>query len=270
MCQTWSCVWLADWKQKLRLIGWLKTEAAFDWLIENRSCAWLADWKQKLRLIGWLKTEAAFDWLIENRSCVWLADWKQKLRLIGWLKTEAAFEPFCISKRTAIFTLELIVVITVLIRIKLRACFILRCLSLVNKLRIDGVFCSECWRWASYVRFEFNYRVLIKSSVLIFLDTTFNQLPRSLCVCDGLRSPKTHHQLFPLCSLLLYFKAIVQLTSVHLRSGWVCFFIRFVEMCLSNGSEWVPSERELIETSQHSSPSGNIWRRQNIKQTQHF
>ncbi len=55
--------------------------------------------------------------------------------------------------------------------------------------------------------------------------------------------------------------------SGHPRLGWVCFFIRFVEMCLSNGcaavngcrqnesqwmhcSEWVPLEWESIDALQ--------------------
>ncbi len=49
--------------------------------------------------------------------------------------------------------------------------------------------------------------------------------------------------------------------SDHLRSGWVCFFIRFVEMCLCISgwmlcSEWVPSEWESDKniTIIHSTP----------------
>ncbi len=62
--------------------------------------------------------------------------------------------------------------------------------------------------------------------------------------------------------------------SGRLRSGWVCFFIRFGEMCLCisvsamdvNGCR---QNESLIKTSQHSSPSVIIWRRQKMKQIQH-
>ncbi len=37
--------------------------------------------------------------------------------------------------------------------------------------------------------------------------------------------------------------------SVHLRSGWVCFFIRFGKMCHCS-SEWVPSEWESTDALQ--------------------
>jgi len=54
------------------------------------------------------------------------------------------------------------------------------------------------------------------------------------------------------------------------RSSEICFFIRFGEMCLSNGSEWVPSEWESYKniTIIHF-PSANIWRGQKITQIQH-
>ncbi len=62
-------------------------------------------------------------------------------------------------------------------------------------------------------------------------------------------------------------KIIMCSSSVHPRSGWVCFFIRFVGMSLSNGcsavngcrqnesqwmhcNEWVPSEWELMDALQ--------------------
>ncbi len=52
----------------------------------------------------------------------------------------------------------------------------------------------------------------------------------------------------------------------------VCYFIRFGEMCLSNGCSAVNGCRQnesLMKTSQHSSPSVTIWRRQKMKQIQH-
>jgi len=58
-----------------------------------------------------------------------------------------------------------------------------------------------------------------------------------------------------------HLKGIVHPKNENLLKMWdECFFIRFGEMWLSNGSEWVPSERESDKniTIIHS-PSVNIW-----------